>query len=54
MTPTPPTSPARTDSIGNPATEDGAIVVEDIKGSYESQLASVNMSQQSNRGQKDG
>jgi hypothetical protein len=54
MTPTPPTSPARTDSIGNPAKEDGAIAAEGIKGSYESQLAPVNMSEQSNRGQKDG
>jgi uncharacterized protein (TIGR00251 family) len=45
---TPPTSPARTDSIGNPATGDGGIVVERVKGSYESQLAFVNTSQQSN------
>jgi hypothetical protein len=47
-TATPPTSPARTDSIGNPATGDGGIVVERMKGSYESQLTFVNISQQSN------
>ena len=47
-TATPPTSPARTDSIGNPATGDGSIVVERMKDSYESQLAFVNISQQSN------
>jgi hypothetical protein len=43
-TATPPTSPARTDSIGNPATGDGGIVVERMKGSYESQLAFVEIS----------
>ena len=54
-TATPPTSPARTDSIGNPATGDGGIVVERMKDSYESQLAFVNISQQSNtEAQKNG
>ena len=45
---TPPTSSAKTDSMGNPATGDCGIVVERMKGSYESRFVPVNISQQSN------
>jgi uncharacterized protein (TIGR00251 family) len=44
----PPTSSAKTDSMGNPTTGDCGIVVGRMQGSYESPFAPVNMSQQSN------